>query len=121
MIDEYLTTKFKGQGIVKLVEFLYDLDPNYDWKGGVINDGLPFEYPDNIEYVIIYEANLKVAVLVKCQVIFKDSITQFVVPLMNELSSNFDMIVEIVGGMNYKDGSISLDELAKQLHGTTIH
>lgn len=121
MIDEYLTEKFKGQSIVKLVEFLYELDNKYDWKGGVINDGLPFDYPDTIEYVIIYEANLKVAVLVKCQVIFKDSITEFVVPLMNELSSNIDMIVDIVGGMNYKDGSFSLDDLAKQLHGTTIH
>ena len=39
MIDEYLTEKFKGQSIVKLVEFLYELDNKYDWKGGVINDG----------------------------------------------------------------------------------
>lgn len=121
MIDEYLTANFKGQSIVKLVEFLYDLDSSYNWRGGVINDGLPFEYPENIEYVIIYESDLNVAVLVKCHVIFHDSIKDFVVPLMDGLSPNFDMLIDTVGGINYQNGTYSLNDLAIELHGTTIH
>jgi hypothetical protein len=121
MIDEYLTKTFKGQSIVNLVEFLYGLDNKYDWKGGVINEGLSFDYPENIEYIIIYETSLNVALLVKCQVIYHSSLKHFVVPLMDGMMPNFDMIIETIGGLNYENGAFNLNDLAIELHGTTVY
>lgn len=120
MISEYLTKTFRGKGIKNLIDFLYDLDSNYDWKGGVVTSGLPFLYSEEIEYVVIYEENLNVTLLVKCDVVFNPKNQEIFVPLVNEFS-HFNLIVSCVGGMDYENGKINFNDLAKELHGTAIY
>jgi hypothetical protein len=120
MISEYLTKTFRGKSIKELVHFLYDLDDAYDWKGGVVTSGLPFLYSEEIEYVVIYEENLNVTLLVKCDVIFSSQEQEKFLPLEYEFS-NLNLLVSCVGGMDYQNGKINFNDLAIELHGTAIY
>jgi hypothetical protein len=120
MISEYLTKTFRGKSIKELVHFLYDLDDSYHWKGGVVTSGLPFLYSEEIEYVVIYEENLNVTLLVKCDVIFSEQDQEIFLPLEYEFS-NLNLLVSCVGGMNFENGKINFNDLAIELHGTAIY
>jgi hypothetical protein len=120
MISEYLTKTFHGKSIKELIDFLDDLDSTYVWRGGMVTSGLPFDYPENIEFVIIYEESLNVSLLVKCNVVYSEKEQEIFVPLNNEFS-HFNLIVNCVGGIDYKNGKISFYDLAIELHGTTVY
>jgi hypothetical protein len=120
MIIEYLNKTFGGKSIKELIHFLYDLDDTYDWKGGVVTSGLPFLYSEKIEYVVIYEENLNVTLLVKCDVVFSPQDKEISLPLEYEFS-DLNLVVNCVGGMNYKNGKINFNDLAIEVHGTAIY
>ena len=120
MISQYLTTTFRGKSIKELIHFLYDLDDNYDWKGGVVSSGLPFLLSEDIEYVIIYEENLNVTLLVKCDVVFSKQEKEIFLPLKYEFP-DLNLVVNCVGGANYNNGKINFNDLAIEVHGTAIY
>jgi hypothetical protein len=91
MIDNFLTEQFKGQEIDVLLDFLNDLDDNYDWQGGLA------EFPNitlanNYNYFMFVENSTENIILAKCHVAYSFFELKFVVESVSK--AKFDLIKE---------------------------